>query len=117
MAAGSRNRRSVCPIACTLDLIGDRWTLLVIRDLWAGRTRFSEFLASPEAIATNILTDRLTLLVDHGLVERVPPTGRAKTYRLTDKGQSLMPVLAAMRDWGLANLEGTKAHIRPRKAD
>ena len=61
-------RRSVCPVACTLDLIGDKWTLLVIRDLMSGKSQFKDFLESPEGIATNILTSRLNRLLEHGLV-------------------------------------------------
>ena len=110
--APANNRRSRCPVACTLDLLGDRWTLLVVRDLFAGKSRFSEFQRSPEGIATNILTDRLTLLVDHGLAERrMTPTGRRATYHLTDKGRSLKPMLRAVRDWGLANITGTAALV------
>ena len=63
-------RRSPCPVACTLDLVGDRWTMLVIRDLFLGRTRFRDFLASPEGIPTNILTERLERLCSAGLAER-----------------------------------------------
>ena len=103
-------RRSPCPIACTLDLLGDRWTLLVVRDLlFAGKRRFDEFLASPEGIATNVLTERLRRLVDAGLVERIASeTHRARgTYQLTPRGESLRPVLRAMADWGLANLPKT----------
>ncbi len=114
MANRPADRRSVCPIACTLDLIGDRWTLLVLRDLWAGKARFSEFLESPEGIASNILAARLEMLVASGLVAREPEEGRARTYALTDKGKSLRPVLAAMRDWGLAHIPGTEARIKPR---
>ena len=61
--ARSASRRSSCPVSCALDLLGDRWTLLVIRDLFRGFTRFGEFLASPERIPTNILADRLKRLV------------------------------------------------------
>lgn len=107
----------MCPIACTLDLIGDRWTLLVLRDLWAGKSRFSEFLDSPEGIATNILATRLESLVASGLVAREPDEGRARTYTLTQKGKSLRPVLTAIRDWGLAHIPGTEARIRPRAPD
>ena len=57
--AANAQRRSVCPVACTLDLIGDKWTLLVIRDLASGKTRFKDFIQSPERIATNILSERL----------------------------------------------------------
>jgi DNA-binding HxlR family transcriptional regulator len=106
-------RRSPCPVACTLDLIGDRWTLLVVRDLVMGAERFKEFTASPEGIPTNILTDRLTRLLEHGIAEQVSAADgtRHPAYRLTAKGQALLPVLAAMRDWGLAWEKGTKAMI------
>ena len=108
------NRRSPCPLACTLDIIGDRWTLLVLRDLFVGRSHFKHFAASPEGIATNILSDRLNRLVEHGLAERYPSDelpGR-DAYRLTDDGRSLEPVLRAMADWGLEHLEGTAELIR-----
>jgi DNA-binding HxlR family transcriptional regulator len=104
-------RRSPCPVACTLDLLGDRWTLLVIRDLSLGRTRFRDFLASPEGIPTNILTERLERLQAAGLVERINAedgSGR-HAYRLTEKGRSLTPLLRTLRDWGLRWLEGTRA--------
>ena len=61
---GLPSKRSPCPVAFSLDIFGDRWTLLVIRDLFYGRTRFKEFVASPEGIPTNILTDRLERLLD-----------------------------------------------------
>ena len=106
--------RSCCPVACTLDLLGDKWTLLVIRDLFAGKTRFSDFAHSPEGIATNILTDRLSLLVEGGLAERVTPEGRRRAaYRLTSKGRSLLPVLTAVAQWGLEHIPGTEARIVP----
>jgi len=106
------DKRSCCPVACALDLLGDRWTLLVIRDLFFGRSRFSEFQRAPEGIATNILTDRLNLLVGHGLVERrTEPSSRRAGYHLTDKGRSLRPVLVAVKEWGLANIDGTAALI------
>ena len=107
----SQGRRSDCPIACALDLVGDRWTLLVLRDLLLlGKTRFDEFLASPEGIATNILSDRLARLEEEQLVERSrdPDDGRRVIYRVTERGKSFAPVLTAMRDWGLRNVEGTR---------
>jgi len=96
-------RRSPCPIACSLDILGDRWTLLIIRDLLLGRTRFRDFSASPEGIPTNILSDRLERLLRHGIVEQIPAADGTKrqAYRLTDKGNGLRSVLKAMRDWGL----------------
>ncbi len=112
---GGKRRRSPCPVACALDLIGDRWTLLVIRDLLLGRSRFKDFAASPEKIPTNILSDRLERLVGHGVIEKVPATegGKRFAYRLTDKGEALRPVLLALRDWGLAWEPGTYQHLSP----
>lgn len=106
-------RRSVCPLACTLDLVGDRWTLLVIRDLFAGKSHYHEFAQSPERIATNILAERLERLVRSGLVEARESPARAGSsqYTLTEKGRSLFPVLVAIRDWGLANIKGTEARV------
>lgn len=76
-----------------------------------GATRFKDFAASPEGIPTNILSDRLARLVDGGVVEKVPAEdgGKRFTYRLTGKGESLKPILLAIRDWGLAWEPGTMA--------
>ncbi len=106
-------RRSPCPVACTLDILGDRWTLLVIRDLYLGRSRFKDFAASPEGIPTNILSERLERLLKHGLAEQVPAADGSKrlAYQLTEKGHALGPVLAAMRDWGLQWEPGTVAAL------
>lgn len=95
--------RSPCPVACVLDVFGDRWTLLIIRDLMFGRSRFKDFTASPEGIPTNILTDRLNRLLRHGLAEQVPAADGSMRlgYQLTEKGRALRPVLESMRDWGL----------------
>ncbi|GAA5482193.1 putative HTH-type transcriptional regulator Rv3095 [Haloferula sargassicola] len=97
-------------MSCALDWFGDRWTLLVIRDLMLGATRFKDFAASPEGIPTNILSDRLARLVEGGLVEKVPagPGGKRFIYQLTEKGRALKPVVLAIRDWGLAWEPGTK---------
>ena len=113
----SKPKRSPCPIACTLDLLGDKWTLLVVRDMLLGRSHFREFIASPEGIATNILTDRLSKLVDAGLVETYPSDERAgaAAYRLTDKGESLAPLIKQLARWGLDNLIGTEAKMRKKK--
>jgi DNA-binding HxlR family transcriptional regulator len=104
-------RRSPCPLACSLDLFGDRWTLLVVRDLMLGRSRFKDFTASPEGIPTNILSDRLERLVGHGIATRVTPPegGKHLAYQLTPKGEALRPLLLAMKDWGLKWEKGTKA--------
>lgn len=103
--------RSHCPIACTLDLIGDRWTLLIIRDmLFFEKQRFEEFLESPEGISTNVLTSRLKSLEQLGLVEKQPYSNHSRrmNYQLTQQGRSLRPVLKAMIDWGLENIPETK---------
>lgn len=110
-----KSPRSPCPVACTLDVIGDKWTLLVVRDLLLGRSHFKEFAAAPEGIATNILSDRLARLVEHGLVERFPSPDQPgrDAYRLTKKGQSLGPVVKTIGQWGLENIEGTAALLKP----
>ena len=112
------SQRSCCPVACTLDIVGDKWTLLVIRDLFLGRTHFKEFAASPEKIATNILTDRLNKLVDHQLVETYRPKAgpNRDAYRLTKKGKSLESLIKAMAKWGLKHLPGTEAKLQPKTA-
>jgi DNA-binding HxlR family transcriptional regulator len=91
-------------VGCSLDIFGDRWTLLVIRDLFFGRTRFKDFTASPEGIPTNILADRLERLLAHGIIEQIPAEDGTKrlAYRLTKRGKALGPLLKAIRDWGLA---------------
>jgi DNA-binding HxlR family transcriptional regulator len=104
------SRRSPCPLACSLDILGDRWTLLVVRDLVLGRDRFRDFTASPENIPTNILSERLERLLEYDIVKQVPATDGTKrsAYQLTRKGEALKPVLAAMRDWGLKWEKGTR---------
>lgn len=105
-----RAPRSDCPIACTLDLLGDRWTLLVVRDLFRGCSRFSEFLESGEGIPTNILARRLADLERSGLITKAPYQSRPVryAYRLTPLGRSLGPVLATVAEWG-------RAHAVPRR--
>jgi DNA-binding HxlR family transcriptional regulator len=100
-------------VACSLDLFGDRWTLLVVRDLFLGRSRFKEFMASPEGIPTNILSDRLDRLLRRGIAEQIPAAdgGKHLAYRLTPKGEALGSVLKAMRDWGLGWEPGTKVLV------
>jgi DNA-binding HxlR family transcriptional regulator len=105
--------RSPCPVACVLDICGDRWTLLVIRDLMFGRSRFKDFSASPEGIPTNILSERLARLLRHGIAEQIPAaTGSLRqAYQLTEKGHALKPLLKAMRDWGLQWEPNTKVGL------
>lgn len=95
-------RRSDCPISFALDLFGDRWTLLVIRDLaFKGKNSFSDFLASDERIARNILADRLASLEAEGFIEKHPHPKdlRRSFYTLTDRGLGLIPVLVEMILW------------------
>src|ERR1700749_3265800 len=84
-------RRSSCPVACSLDILGDRWTLLIIRDLFLGRSRFKDFEASPEGIPTNILSERLERLLRHNIVAQIPAGEGSKrlAYQLTGKGRAL----------------------------
>jgi DNA-binding HxlR family transcriptional regulator len=94
--------RSLCPIALSLDLFGDAWSLLVVRDLmFKGISSYGGFLAAGEGIATNVLSDRLMKLEAAGVIEkrRAPEDGRRFVYRLTAKGADLAPVLVSMVLW------------------
>jgi len=94
--------RSGCPINLGLEVFGDRWTLLIIRDMmFAGKRHFREFLASHEKISTNILADRLAMLVDIGIITRADdPSHRLKAiYSLTEKGIDLLPIIAQISRW------------------
>ncbi len=96
-------RRSTCPISTTLDILGDRWTLLIIRDLmFKGKKTYGEFLQSEEKIATNILADRLLILEKTGIVKKKAfPGNKVKNlYQLTPKGIDLMPTLFEIILWG-----------------
>ena len=96
-----------CSIARTLDVVGERWTLLLLRDAFNGVRRFEDF-ATSLPIATNVLTARLQLLVRHGIMERAPYQDHPPRfeYRLTAKGRQLYPVLVALSQWGDAFLAG-----------
>ena len=102
--------RSQCPVASALDILGDTWTLLVIRDLlWFGKRRFADLLASSEGISTNILTERLERLTCEGLVTRRRYQDRPPRYEyaLTPKGRDLEPVLRELVRWGARHVKGT----------
>lgn len=109
-AVTASSRRSACPVACSLDLLGDRWTLLVVRDLLRGLTRYGEFLVGPEGIPSNILAERLERLEAAGLIKRAPyqqnPPRHA--YTLTPKGEDLKPVLGALAMWGIRHVPRTQ---------
>ncbi|HEV2678739.1 MAG TPA: helix-turn-helix domain-containing protein [Aliidongia sp.] len=92
-----------CPIARSLDVIGDWWSLLIVRDAFLGRSRFGEFQKSL-GLSKNILTQRLRALAGDGILEQVPASdgGAHQEYVLTSKGRGLFPVLVALRQWGTA---------------
>jgi DNA-binding HxlR family transcriptional regulator len=98
--------RSRCPIASTLDIVGDKWSLVIIRSMVVGATSYSDFLATPEKIATNILAERLRRLESAGLIVQAQPRkGSIRgTYALTAKGGALIPVLHELARWGQANI-------------
>ena len=99
----STRERSGCPISLSLELLGDRWTLLIVRDMvFAGKTHFREFLQSDEGISSRTLAERLQTLQDEGIVTRSDdPTHKLKAiYRLTEAGIDLLPVLATLGAWG-----------------
>jgi len=103
MASPLESLRSNCPINFSLELLGDRWTLLIIRDLiFKGKSSFLEFRKSDEKIATNILTDRLRKLEHYGFITKsVSSQNKSKfEYRLEPIGQDLMPVLLELFAWG-----------------
>ena len=104
----SRARRSRCPVACTLDVLGDRWTLLVVRDVMRGKKRYAEFLESPEGIPTNILADRLKRLCAKGVIQshRYSDHPPRVEYVLTAKGEDLRPIMRAMVEWGIRHAGG-----------
>lgn len=101
--------RSGCPIATTLDLVGDRWTLVLLRDMIMGKSRYSEFLESPERITTNVLADRLSKMEQAGIISRTAYQARPKryAYTLTDKGRDLQPVAQAMCRWANKHVPDT----------
>ncbi len=111
---GNVDWRSVCPISSGLDVLGDKWSLLVIRDLIIHGTRtYSQFLDSPEHISTNILASRLELLTCLKLIERTSPlaASRNNAYHLTESGAALRPVLEALGKWAGKHLSDFHANI------
>lgn len=98
--------RSQCPVASALDVVGDKWSLVIVRDLTVRKRRFGQFLGSPEGIPTNILANRLKSLEAEGIIERRPyqTNPRRYEYLLTRKGADLLPVLQALARWGHRHL-------------
>ena len=109
MPTGKDTPRSNCPIACALDLLGDRWTLVVLRDVLLAQRRTFSDIAAQEGIATNTLTDRLERLIEAGVLKRRkdPRDGRSRRYVPTESGLGLIPVLVDLMVWGNKYTSGT----------
>ena len=114
-------RRSECPLNASVEMLGDRWSLLIIRDMMLREFRtYKEFMQCYEGIATNILADRLKKLVAYGIIttEPDPSDGRKLIYSLTAKGIDLAPVLTEMVLWAAAHEDtGNQALVRQMRAD
>jgi DNA-binding HxlR family transcriptional regulator len=102
----ARSYGHYCPVAKTLELVGERWTLLIVRELLLGPMRFTDLHAALEGIPRNLLTERLRDLEAHGVVTRrvLPPPAARTVYELTDAGRALMPVIGDLARWGLTHL-------------
>jgi DNA-binding HxlR family transcriptional regulator len=117
-ATTRQGRRSSCPIASALDYVGDKWTLLLIRDVGLfNKHRHKDFQEGPESIPSNLLADRLKRLVEHGLLEKRkyqdhPPRFE---YHLTEPGRALIPIVKAMATWSLRHVEGVDMPRRPKR--
>jgi DNA-binding HxlR family transcriptional regulator len=107
--------RSRCAVACTLDLVGDKWSLLVVRDLLRGNATYGELQNSPEGIPTNILANRLKKLEEAGLISKSAYQEHPMRYAygLTEKGKALGDVLLAFVRWGKKHIPGTRTLERP----
>lgn len=106
-------KRSLCPITNTLDLLGDKWSLILVRDLFLDKHTYSEFQESPEGIPTNILADRLKRLLESDIIVKEPYQDRPVryAYSLTAKGKALAPVVNEIINWGLKFIPGTDAKL------
>ena len=98
--------RSNCPLTSVLDIIGDKWSLIIIRDIFLGKKTFTEFIKSSEIIATNILANRLEVLTANGLIKvtKLPNDRKTKLYYLTNKGIDMYPIIYEMVQWSGRNL-------------
>lgn len=108
--------RSGCPVASALDVVGDKWSLLIIRDMFVyGSRTFSQLLNSQEGISTNILSSRLNHLSSFKLVERVNPDAgpRNNSYRLTKQGLELRPTIDALARWAVSNVSDIHVDLHP----
>jgi DNA-binding HxlR family transcriptional regulator len=116
-----RQRRSDCPVHFALEVFGDTWSLLIIRDLmFKDRRTYSEFLRAEEGIATNVLADRLDRLEEDGIIARDERPGAGVTYRLTPKGIDLAPVMVEIIGWSAkhdARTAAEKGFVRRLRTD
>ncbi len=103
-------KRSDCPLACALDIVGDEWSLLIVRDILFGCSRVEEFLEAGEGIPRQLLASRLRHLEKAGIIRKMlsPSTPLHHTYHLTEMGLSLSPTIVALVKWGRANILGTR---------
>lgn len=104
-----KSDRSKCPIARSLESLGDRWSILIIRDLMVGARKYGDFLKSPEGITTNILANRLKRLEAENIIKKVPYQTNPVRYEyyLTEKGNGLSSIIKELVKWGLFYIEGT----------
>ena len=102
-----KHNRSSCPLVNILDILGDKWSLVVVRDIFVGKKSYGELLASPEKISTSVLASRLKLLEGAGLIKHLLSISdkKVKLYYLTDKGIDLYPILYEMFNWSKRNLD------------
>lgn len=103
------NFRSRCSVTCALEIIGDKWTLLIVRDaIYRNYTSFGQFRDSTEKIASNILTNRLEKLVSKGILTKTKSEQNLLVfdYKLTNMGKTLKPVLEAIENWSIGNING-----------
>lgn len=115
--AASTSPRSGCPVSLGLDIFGDRWTLLIIRDLmFNGKRHYREILQSEEHISTNILADRLRTLLAEGIIRKADDPGHQQkvVYSLTEKGIALLPVLTAISDWSFQHRPVGEVYLQAR---
>ena len=104
------HNRSICPLANCLDLTGDKWTLVLLRDMYLGKERYGDFLISDECITTNILSSRLKNMIANGLIEKKPYQEKPMRYKysLKQSGKDLLPVVQAMSKWADKYISGCR---------
>ena len=96
-------QRSTCPISTSLDVLGDKWTLIILRDMvFSGKSTYGQFLQSAEKMATNVLADRLAFLESQGILTKTVAADKKSkfTYRLTEKGIDIVPIIVELVVWG-----------------